>query len=358
MKRLDYIDGLRGIAALLVFLIHSGGLGLRELGSFGNNFVDYAKYGVILFFVISGYTLYASEATSIVSLRWCFGFATKRLLRIAPMYFIMLFFVMSPLFTGHMVTPERMHSFYCHISFVNIILPQYSNDLLGVEWSIPVEVAFYSLFPLFFYFHKKTIIFILIISMLFFVTLQNDNITYAMGDIYFKNRAHFFVAYLFSFLIGMLSFKLSYFVPKILSLKMQIFLLFTVVGVSLLWIMMGENGLHAQIVVTLLSSITILFADSIVSLKLFLSHAIFKFCGKISFSLYLIHSSILGIVFQYSVYKSQAINGLISLVVAVAIATISYQIIEKPFINFAHLLAKLFFNKNISSRMSPADTAI
>ena len=48
-----FLTGLRGYSALAVFLIHSGGGGLRSLGEWGNKLVDFGKYGVISFFVLS-----------------------------------------------------------------------------------------------------------------------------------------------------------------------------------------------------------------------------------------------------------------------------------------------------------------
>lgn len=57
-KDTNFITSLRAIAILFVFIIHSGGGGLRELGAMGNFFVDIGKYGVQMFFVISGFTIF------------------------------------------------------------------------------------------------------------------------------------------------------------------------------------------------------------------------------------------------------------------------------------------------------------
>jgi peptidoglycan/LPS O-acetylase OafA/YrhL len=54
----EFITGLRAIAVFLVFLIHSGGGGLREVSEFLNTFVNFGKYGVQIFFVISGFTIF------------------------------------------------------------------------------------------------------------------------------------------------------------------------------------------------------------------------------------------------------------------------------------------------------------
>lgn len=54
----NFITGLRAIAVLGVFVIHSGGGGLRTLGEEYNRLVDWGKYGVEMFFVISGFTIF------------------------------------------------------------------------------------------------------------------------------------------------------------------------------------------------------------------------------------------------------------------------------------------------------------
>jgi len=59
-RRLAYLDGLRAIAALMVFLIHSGAPALRAAGPIGNSIVDHGKYGVTVFFVVSAYSLCVS----------------------------------------------------------------------------------------------------------------------------------------------------------------------------------------------------------------------------------------------------------------------------------------------------------
>jgi peptidoglycan/LPS O-acetylase OafA/YrhL len=53
-----FITGLRAIAVLLVFLIHSGGAGLTEFGGALSTLVTAGKYGVEIFFVISGFTIF------------------------------------------------------------------------------------------------------------------------------------------------------------------------------------------------------------------------------------------------------------------------------------------------------------
>jgi len=92
-KSTEFITGLRGIAALLVFLIHSGG-GLRSLSPVANAFVDWGKYGVDIFFVISGFTIFYQFYEKGYHLRY---FLMQRILRISSPYWplLLLLFLMG-----------------------------------------------------------------------------------------------------------------------------------------------------------------------------------------------------------------------------------------------------------------------
>ena len=59
-RRLAHLDGLRAVAALMVFLIHSGAPSLRAAGPIGNGIADHGKYGVTVFFVVSAFSLCVS----------------------------------------------------------------------------------------------------------------------------------------------------------------------------------------------------------------------------------------------------------------------------------------------------------
>src|SRR5690242_7353076 len=85
------LDGLRGVAALMVFLIHANGMGLRELGQIGNSIADHGKYGVTVFFVVSAYSLCLSVSPAFDGrpVSWP-GYFARRAFRIIPMYFFAL----------------------------------------------------------------------------------------------------------------------------------------------------------------------------------------------------------------------------------------------------------------------------
>lgn len=60
-KRLDYIDGLRGMAALMVIIVHSANF--IDVGVLPNTILNWLKlgrYGVQIFYIISAFTIMMS----------------------------------------------------------------------------------------------------------------------------------------------------------------------------------------------------------------------------------------------------------------------------------------------------------
>lgn len=82
----NFVTGMRAWAAIGVLLIHAGGAGLRDLGTFGNRIADFGLTGVFAFFVISGFFV----CYSYLNAHNFKAYIAKRLLRIAPLYFLFI----------------------------------------------------------------------------------------------------------------------------------------------------------------------------------------------------------------------------------------------------------------------------
>ncbi|MBZ6379895.1 hypothetical protein B5C34_13780 [Pacificimonas flava] len=166
-ERLDYLDGLRGLAALWVFLGHA-----LLLTGFDIPILRHATYGVDLFILLSGFLMVFqfqlrskfedwSRPTTIIS------FWLRRFFRIAPLFYV-LFAV--ALFMGpwlfelragidselglHPQLPRRYldasaANIAAHVSFLFGLIPQYSFRTPLPDWSIGLEMQFYAVFPFF-----------------------------------------------------------------------------------------------------------------------------------------------------------------------------------------------------------------
>ena len=89
-------DGLRGLAILSVLIGHSGFLeALPHAGM-----LEYTRFGVDLFFVLSGFLITGILTDSKGSQHYFRNFYARRALRIWPLYYLVLFvaFVVVPLF--------------------------------------------------------------------------------------------------------------------------------------------------------------------------------------------------------------------------------------------------------------------
>lgn len=118
------IDGLRGIAALMIFVHHAQ---LPIIGSLTGGL----DAGVMIFFALSGYLLYGPFLRGPVNLQ---SYAIRRLARILPAYLI------------------------ASIGIAVLWYPSFLSDPIGiltmqrtpvvVVWTLQLEVAFYVLLPL------------------------------------------------------------------------------------------------------------------------------------------------------------------------------------------------------------------
>ena len=128
LDRIDYIDALRGIAAMAVVLHHFGGPVIENLG------FDFGRYGVLLFFVISGYVIpYSLTARHSHPLTF---FGLSRFFRLYPAYWLsillMLWIGSKPIDGLQMAANLTMVQRFLGI-----------EDIQGVYWTLAVELAFY-----------------------------------------------------------------------------------------------------------------------------------------------------------------------------------------------------------------------
>ncbi|MFL6195572.1 MAG: acyltransferase family protein [Thermoanaerobaculia bacterium] len=153
------LDGLRGIAILLVLLLHftmyggpraAGGLDLLV-----QRFAFAGWIGVDLFFVLSGFLITGILYDSKGGERYFRNFYARRLLRIAPLYYgaLVVFLVLLPaLWPGHAgLRSLRQEGFWYWTYLVNVEIAREGwpgFGMLGHFWSLAVEEQFYLVWPL------------------------------------------------------------------------------------------------------------------------------------------------------------------------------------------------------------------
>ncbi len=138
-----HIDGLRGLAALMVLAVH------LEIGKFSSSFlrsfVDAGARGVQLFFLISAYTLFRSSKLKFHRDKYPRrNFFLRRAFRILPLWWISL--IIFALIDGRSFH-DCLPDFFMYFGFIRYIP---GTDVIPLGWSIFVEETFYLFLPVIF----------------------------------------------------------------------------------------------------------------------------------------------------------------------------------------------------------------
>jgi peptidoglycan/LPS O-acetylase OafA/YrhL len=152
------LDGLRGLAILLVLIWHYANFIEVDKGSLGSQALALFRLswsGVDLFFVLSGFLIGGILIDSRCSEKYWITFYVRRLCRIFPLYFAVLgIFVLLVKFTPaefEWLTEGAM-PIWSYVSFIQNVLMAEQNsfgaNFMGPTWSLAVEEQFYFALPL------------------------------------------------------------------------------------------------------------------------------------------------------------------------------------------------------------------
>lgn len=142
----NFITGLRGLAATLVVVTHTSAF--EAFGEWGQEVSNSGQLGVQAFFVIAGFTI-AQTRLSSPGFR---DYIVRRLLRIIPLYYAVVLICAALVASGF-----RWNTYYgdivgyapmpvdilAHFSFLSWLDVRTGNSIIGVEWTLPVEIFWY-----------------------------------------------------------------------------------------------------------------------------------------------------------------------------------------------------------------------
>lgn len=151
------IQGCRGLAILMVFLFHAWGETIAKGWihiSHGNNLWYYLSIsgasGVDIFFIISGYL----AVSSIKNANSFFTYLYKRIIRIYPVYIILLVFTfcVGPLFPHNFLSHISLKDFILSFLFNLTLFPTifYKPNAILVTWALSYIFLFYVLWGIFY----------------------------------------------------------------------------------------------------------------------------------------------------------------------------------------------------------------
>jgi len=376
------LNGLRFIAAFLVILQHiehyKSSLGFDKF--ICDSFIfQLGDLSVTFFFVLSGYLITFLLLTEkieygTISIK---NFYIKRILRIWPPYYLTVIiglFVLPKIAVFDNVAYAELYNNFgikvllFMLFFPNIVLVKYGViPFVAPTWSVGVEEQFYLIWPWFLkYFKKYLFILILVViagSLLikipYYLSLHTTNVNTIKWLDFIKS---FFIYFrIGAMAIGgigayLVVFKKDAILNFIYRIDFQIF-----INLSLLFCLykgLIVRFLHPELY-SIMFCIIILNVSTNPKSLYKLENKVLNFLGKISFGLYLYHAPLVFLsirlfapfLFQeFNYFWGNILLYSISLALSILVSYLSYQLMEKRFLNLKEKFQKIrSSNKLISN---------
>jgi peptidoglycan/LPS O-acetylase OafA/YrhL len=357
-RRLPYLDGLRGLAALYVVLHHiflqswptddlqavlHAQLLLRPLF-----ILNYGHYAVTVFIAISGFSLMLPVASKgAPSLAQTGNFFYRRARRILPPYYAAVVLATLLALTIHhgdltrynASLPITKSDIVTHFLLVHNLSPEHYSKIAGPFWSIAVESQIYLFFPLVLLIRAKWgrvwtfVSFIALTSVSFYLSGVSHGILSHSSP-----PGIYFVV----FGLGM------YFADcAVNGMKFRFGPISLATGILTLIILCGglEKGQVGKITDVLIgTSVSALMAYCLVTPQAgvagILSHPLLAGLGTFSYSLYLIHFPLVQVFWEqlvFPLHASRAVSFFIVAVAGLALTLLAsylfYWMFERPFLS-------------------------
>lgn len=158
-SRLAVLDGLRGIAVLLVLWYHVWEISWLPAPLPKLQFIPETGFaGVDLFFYISGFVIVYPFVKALAhgndSPAWS-HFAYRRAIKIVPSYVLSIALVIAVGYAHFTSAGEALRDIGTHLLFVHTWWSDTYGSINGVLWTLAVEVEFYAIFPLLWFAFKR-----------------------------------------------------------------------------------------------------------------------------------------------------------------------------------------------------------
>lgn len=341
-KKYQYIDSLRGIAVLLVILVHiylvlDNTTEYFEPGGLLLEVVRNGAYGVQLFFIVSAFTLMMSHYNRLEEPNKNRNFFIRRFFRIAPMYYLaIIYFTLDKYLQFNLADPDfsaiPLRSLLSNVFFTNALIPEHTNNYVPGGWSVSVEFLFYFTLP---FICKKVKTFNSAL-VLFLITL-----TFAIIiDPYIKAHTYHPYFHEYNFFVQLPVFPLGIMAYFYLNreqheIKPVSWIFLAILVMIFCYVAMPKNIMFSFVFVLLL------IIQSKYRFRL-LSNKVLASVGKVSFSMYLVHFAVIYLfnrfhfshVIEVSGFEFCLINFILMYVIVAGltylISSVTYRAVELP----------------------------
>jgi peptidoglycan/LPS O-acetylase OafA/YrhL len=148
LVKLNSLQLLRGIAALLVLLTHETTIVKEAFNeNYFSGYFNMGNCGVDIFFVLSGFIIFYSNHHLIDDPSGFVSFIKKRIFRVYPLYWL----ISLGLIMFHIIYPSAGAGDELKFDIVFrslLLIPNYRPPILTVGWSLIHEILFYFIFSL------------------------------------------------------------------------------------------------------------------------------------------------------------------------------------------------------------------
>lgn len=351
-QKFDSIDIMRGIAILLVILVHTSQY-VQDV-KFLLPIAQYGQMGVQLFFIASAFTLCYTFEFRRKDKEPLKNFYLRRFFRIAPGYYfgILLYFFITDFITYGWDSNKEPINILLNILFLNGLFPDANNTVVPGGWSIGTEMVFYLIFPFLYYAimriqykYQYTYLLLPIFSLVFSFVIQYVIFNLIDSPHLFGNNSFFYFNILNQlpvFCIG-ISLFIAFRNDKLMLINKQtcivLFLIFTFISTYLM--LHSVDFEFTYVFFPFFSGISFVFVFIILHYHVNSKNLILIKAGELSYSGYLVH-------FVFAFYLTEKISNKLSFVQAdlrlifvfLLIVTLTffsakviYICIEKPGVN-------------------------
>jgi peptidoglycan/LPS O-acetylase OafA/YrhL len=370
IQHLPQLDGIRGIAILLVLCTHLGAI-LRS--EFFSRYLEAGWIGVDLFFVLSGFLITRILLNTRESERYYSRFYIRRGLRIWPLYYVYIGVIFGGLFllnhagviarlTGHgqefsfsFKTPVIFYVFYLQNLYPGSLFSFY--DPLSITWSLCIEEHFYLLWPLLIRKLSVSSLKRILWAMLFLSPVIRLAVYLALKGhdfkIFYQTVYRVTPFHVDAIIAGSLLALYLYENPGLNIFRKQFWISMAAgAAISIICLVCAdENGIVTSI---LFSSVAAMFAGVVGlsllgwQMRLFTMRPL-RYLGKISYGLYLLHVPVV-LLFQSHNFLRKVFHignttlleftgAIVAMGLSLAIASFSFKFFEQPMLDLKGRLA-------------------